>query len=63
MARLSLNIPIIFKRPESESKRSDQPHVKATLHGMYLVLLSIVCFIFILWILMALIRLFSGFAV
>lgn len=63
MARLTLNIPSIFKKPPQELRGNDQPHAKQTFHGMALMLLAIVCFIFILWIIMTIVRLFSGFAV
>lgn len=62
MARFFLNILSIFKRPAKETGRTDRPHIKQTFYGMSLVLLSMVCFIFILWVIMTIVRLFSGFA-
>ena len=63
MARLSLQIPSLFRKPAQTSDRVEKPHFKATFAGMMLVVLSIVCFIMILWIIMTIVRLFSGFAV
>lgn len=63
MARSFLENLNIFKRPSKESGRGDGPHIKQTLHGMSLILLSMVCFILILWVIMTIVRLFSGFAV
>lgn len=63
MARLFLNIPSIFKKPAQESSRNERPHIKTTLYGMGMILLSMVSFIFIIWIIMTIVRLFSGFAV
>lgn len=63
MARLSLQIPSLFKKPAQQEERVKKPHFKVTFNAMMLVVLAIVCFIMILWIIMTVVRLFSGFAV